>query len=297
MIDEFDGDEGILAIFLAEAEDIVRRLAGQLGELQYGYDGQGILDDIHRDFHTLYGGARVLELASLAELSLLGAEVMQRLRSRRIPLNPGLIGLIVETVDALSAQLTMAQAGDHTAAVSEELTSRLMQVSGRSLDFPETPGGPAAEGDTLLSAYFSDPGAEVADHQRPAPAPLAARRPSGVSPSHEDSRRLGSLPDFSGDSPVWWRSEGIAKAEKFQGIDAERTANDDPSVVREQRVVDELSYFSRELNWVRDLMLQLQDKGSREERRRAIEYLDLLAKDVEKWAARLPAGNNKSDCN
>ena len=46
--------EGILAIFLSEAEEIVRGLFVQLEELQYGYDGQRILDDIHRGFHTLY---------------------------------------------------------------------------------------------------------------------------------------------------------------------------------------------------------------------------------------------------
>ena len=83
--------EGILAIFLSEAEEIVQRLSEQLAELHYGYDGQRILDDIHRGFHTLHGGATVLNMPELAECAQLTERVMERVRTRRVSITPSLV--------------------------------------------------------------------------------------------------------------------------------------------------------------------------------------------------------------
>ena len=123
--------EGILAIFLSEAEEIVRGLFVQLEELQYGYDGQRILDDIHRGFHTLYGGAAVLELSELSECARLAERVLERLRTRRLSLSPSLVSLIVGATSALEVMLSRMVNHQSVRPIPEDLRLRLMRAMGQ----------------------------------------------------------------------------------------------------------------------------------------------------------------------
>ena len=123
--------EGILAIFLSEAEEIVRGLFVQLEELQYGYDGQRILDDIHRGFHTLYGGAAVLELSELSECARLAERVLERLRTRRLSLSPSLVSLIVGATSALEVMLSHMVNHQSVRPIPEDLRLRLMRAMGQ----------------------------------------------------------------------------------------------------------------------------------------------------------------------
>lgn len=148
--------EGILAVFLAEAEDIVKGLFAQLEELQYGYDGQRILDDIHRGFHTLYGGAAVLELAELSECARLSERVMDRLRTRRIALSPSLVSLIVGAAGAMEVMLSRLIDHQPVSPIPEELRARLLKAAGRPLERKGAEVIRPRQADSLLGVFFDN---------------------------------------------------------------------------------------------------------------------------------------------
>lgn len=244
------GEDSLLSIFLAEAGEILSRMRTQLGELRDGFDSMGLLDDLHRAFHTLYGGSRVLELDGVAELSLAGADLIQQLRGRRSSLTPGLLTLIEAVMTELAALLAAAQCDGGDPVMADDLRQRLSQAAARQ-----------------RGAGF------------PAPQPLAAASvPVEAGPEALDPRannldfadgnaNVQALPDFSGELQLGFH-DGVEDA------------------LAPARLLEELNYFSRELSWVRDLLLNLQDSGSRDEKRRALEFLDLLATDVEGWTRR-----------
>lgn len=246
---ELGGEDSLLSIFLAEAGEILARMTAQLNELREGFDSIGLLDELHRGFHTLYGGSRVLDLAGVAELSLGGADLIQQLRGRRSSLTPGLLALIEAVTSELEAMLAAAGSGDSSAEMTDTLRQRLAQASTRKQPVVTRPSPTltAGEGDADIDVTLSGPG---------------------------DSRHLvaagadlQSLPDFSGELKLGFH-------------------DGDDDTLGPARLFEELRYFSRELNWVRDLMLTLQDGGSRDEKRRALAFLDLLATDIEGWTAR-----------
>ena len=124
--------EGILAIFLSEAEEIVQRLSEQLAELHYGYDGQRILDDIHRGFHTLHGGATVLNMPELAECAQLTERVMERVRTRRVSITPSLVSLLVAAIGSLELMLARRINHQPPRPVDKELKARLLRAADRN---------------------------------------------------------------------------------------------------------------------------------------------------------------------
>ncbi|GAB3380005.1 Hpt domain-containing protein [Spongiibacter taiwanensis] len=247
---ELGGEDSLLSIFLAEASEILSRMTAQLGELREGFDSVGLLDELHRGFHTLYGGSRVLELAGVAELSLAGADLIQQLRGRRSSLTPGLLALIEAVASELAAMLAAAGGGETLPEMPDALRQRLAQASTRKQPAGSAPSSP-------VMATAADEGLAAV-----APAPSQDRRHLVA-----DDANLQTLPDFSEELKLGFH-------------------DGDDEVLGSARLFEELSYFSRELNWVRDLLLTLQDSGSRDEKRRALAFLDLLATDIEGWTAR-----------
>jgi chemotaxis protein histidine kinase CheA len=266
-----EGGDGLLTIFLAEAEEIVERLVVQVSELQYGYDSQRILDNIHRSFHTLYGGARVMEMESIAELSLSGADVIQQMRGRRAVLSPALLNLIDAVVSSLTEMFACAQRGDALPVVDSELSRRLQQALEQPRYHVHTPT------DSIPSFASSSQQKTGGLHHKPTTA-----APEAKVDILSHNAEAQSLPDLTTDAAKsWWQDGGDSRND-----DSRVVQNKAAAAMVDQRVVEELHYFSRELCWVRDLLLKLEDGGSREERRRAMAYLDLLANDVAQWSQR-----------
>lgn len=146
--------EGILAIFLSEAEEIVRGLFVQLEELQYGCDGQRILDDIHRGFHTLYGGAAVLELNELSECARLAERVLERLRTRRLSLSPSLVSLIVGVTSAVEVMLSRMINHQSVSAIPEDLRLRLQKAMGQDAPPQVKPAPAVTNTDEMTDSEF-----------------------------------------------------------------------------------------------------------------------------------------------
>jgi chemotaxis protein histidine kinase CheA len=127
-VDANDTGDGLLTLFLSEAEEIVDSLFGHLRELRHGYDSQGVLSAAHRGLHTLAGGSRVLALGPMAELAAAGGELFLWLRDSEMALDSRLIKLIDALLTALADMVEALKQGQPLPALDPDLYQRLQKV-------------------------------------------------------------------------------------------------------------------------------------------------------------------------
>ncbi len=275
--------EGIMAIFLAEAEEIVQRLSEQLAELQYGYDGQRILDDIHRGFHTLYGGAAVLGLAELVECAQLSERLMERLRTRRMALSPAAVSLILSAVESVQVMLARRINHQEPETLSRELKQRLVQAA----------DGSDKSANTIVSPHTdSDPMGLFFDGR------LTSRKPStplnlnsgGILPSvaanqitdDEFENLLDSLYG-KGRGPTS-RKVAVRGGEAGGASATETMVRPQAALVTDVTTGDSgIGHLVQELSWVRNRLIRFQGLEQKTELDKALAYLDLVTRDMEAW--------------
>jgi two-component system chemotaxis sensor kinase CheA len=278
--------EGILAIFLAEAEEIVQRLSEQLAELRYGYDGQRILDDIHRGFHTLYGGATVLKMSELAECAQLAERVMERVRTRRVSMTPSLVSLLVAAIGAL--ELMLARRINHQVpnAVDNDLKSRLLRAADRN-NSPSAANNPVESLGDPMSVFFDG-------RLRPRDNQIASLAPSVL---HYENTSFAPILGAQSDKAIISESiDGVGSTEfqaypgsQFETIDsavATLTRQPLPSIshATSPAIADgDVSHLVSELSWVRQRLMRFRGKGYSSELDKALTYLDLVAQDFDSW--------------
>jgi len=276
--------EGILAIFLAEAEEIVQRLSEQLAELRYGYDGQRILDDIHRGFHTLYGGATVLKLDELAECTQLAERVMERVRTRRVSMTPSLVSLFVATLGATELMLARRINHQEPSAIDSELKSRLLRAADRN-NSPSAANNPVEPAGDPMSVFFdgrlrprdkqlTDLAPSVLQYESAGYAPLAhqtaSEPPAGVALG---SATLDTFQSYS--------------ESNFETLDAVistplRQAQAEIKPASAADTASNLDNLVGELSWVRQRLMKFRGKGHSAELDKALVYLDLVTQDFER---------------
>lgn len=284
--------ENILAVFIEEAREIVLQLGEQLDELHYGYDGQRILDDIHRGFHTLKGGAAVIGgLEPLVECSSLCEQILDSLRTKRLALNPGLVSLITRALNAVEAMLDEAGRGDPIRPLPEELRERLAKASGRE---PEEAAGDGSFSDMEtalnrrgrsassdpLDLFFGDTGKASGGA-----ASSASQNDSGITDDEFESLLDELHGEGRGPTPLaGGRGEPPAR-----DSDTHAAASDDPSTEadRERRRMEQIRSLVTELSWVRSRLTRLSALRSREDLGKALSYLDLVTRDLERWVREL----------
>lgn len=277
--------EGILAIFLAEAEEIVGGLFAQLEELQYGYDGQRILDDIHRGFHTLYGGAAVLELVELTECARLSERVMDRLRTRRIALSPSLVSLIVGATSAIEVMLSRLVNHQSVRPIPEDLRLRLLRTAGQGVAEKAAVPEKVAAGDALLDVFFD--GGKANDNAAGKSTLSQAPQDGGESPisDREFENLLDSLygkgraPGYQSAAQTALRPSREATSEQAPSVLAASK-----SVAAEPQIADLVS----ELAWVRNRLMGFRRDSEGDKLNKALAYLDLVTQDMERWLASNP---------
>lgn len=276
--------EGILAIFLAEAEEIVQRLSEQLAELRYGYDGQRILDDIHRGFHTLYGGATVLKLDELAECTQLAERVMERVRTRRVSMTPSLVSLFVATLGATELMLARRINHQEPRVIDSELKSRLLRAADRN-NRPSAANNPVESAGDPMSVFFDG-------RLRPRDKPLTDLAPSVL--QYESASYVPSAPQAASEPAASVVLDGAAldtfqnySASNFETLDAVISAShrqshaEAPSVIAAD-AASNLDNLVGELSWVRQRLMKFRGKGHSAELDKALVYLDLVTQDFER---------------
>lgn len=148
-------DDGILAIFVAEAEGTIETLSAQLDELTYGYEGQPLLDAIYQGFHTLYGGAAILSLADLAECANLCQQLMERLRKRRIASSPSLLSTLADALGEIRRMCASVQGERVPTSLDERLRRDLFEALGSPVVDDEGVLATTAPDQQSLDALFA----------------------------------------------------------------------------------------------------------------------------------------------
>lgn len=276
--------EGILAIFLAEAEEIVQRLSEQLTELRYGYDGQRILDDIHRGFHTLYGGATVLKLDELAECTQLAERVMERVRTRRVSMTPSLVSLFVATLGATELMLARRINHQEPRVIDSELKSRLLRAADGN-NSPTAANNPVESAGDPMSVFFDG-------RLRPRDKPLTDLAPSVL--QYESASYVPSALQAASEPAASVASEGAAldtfqnySKSNFETLDAVisaplRQSQTETQSVTAAEAASNLDNLVGELSWVRQRLMKFRGKGHSAELDKALVYLDLVTQDFER---------------
>jgi two-component system, chemotaxis family, sensor kinase CheA len=173
------------AAFQEEAEENLALAEQTLVALEGDPDDAELVHTLFRAVHTLKGGAAMAEYPSVATFAHGLEDQLDRLRSDATPVTPSLITLLLNSVDALRAELAAAIAGR---AGIEPATSSLLDSLGRGLTRREAG-----------SRRPKRAGAEPV--QPPASAPSAAgpspegRQPpaAGLVPQFDDPRKTGTL--------------------------------------------------------------------------------------------------------
>lgn len=292
-MDGFEHDN-MLDLFVEEAGEIVQQLSGQLDELHYGYDGERILDDIHRGFHTLKGGAAVVGgLEPLVECSTLAEQIMDSLRTKRLALNPGLVSLLGSALTAVEAQVREVEASGAISPLADELRQRLIKAAGRTPE--EHPKQdrrkqtrPAVEvgvkGADPLDLFFGD--LSAAGDRADSDVAVEASGNATISDDEFESLLDSLYGEGKGPTPSLESFSQEVLAESAESSVPDNAplaladeAGDAGSALRD----DQIRNLIKELAWVRSRLMRLHTLRSREDLEKALSYLDLVTRDMERW--------------
>lgn len=108
----FDVDEEILQDFLIEAGEILELLQEQLVSLENNPDDTELLNAIFRGFHTVKGGAGFLGLEPMVAVCHQSENTFDLLRNGKRQVNPELMDIILQAIDAINTMYEQTQAGE-----------------------------------------------------------------------------------------------------------------------------------------------------------------------------------------
>jgi chemotaxis protein histidine kinase CheA/CheY-like chemotaxis protein len=155
-----------LARFVEEARDHCAKLSEGLLNLEQAADRTEAIHALFRSAHTIKGSARMLKLTGVSELAHSMEDVLDALRSGRIPFTPALADALFRGVDALLPMLDQCVPGaqpEAPAALCRELEA-LGAGSAPAMVPPAEPGpAPAAPAQPEAApAPVADPGPAAA---------------------------------------------------------------------------------------------------------------------------------------
>jgi two-component system, chemotaxis family, sensor kinase CheA len=121
----FDADEEILQDFLVEAGEILELLSEQLVDLEQRPGDKDLLNAIFRGFHTVKGGAGFLQLHALVNCCHAAENVFDTLRNGLRIVNPDLMDVVLQTLDAVNAMFDEVRSGRPTTPADDDLIEQL----------------------------------------------------------------------------------------------------------------------------------------------------------------------------
>jgi two-component system chemotaxis sensor kinase CheA len=185
-------DEDVIREFLVESYENLSRLDQELVELEKHPKDAELLASIFRTFHTIKGTCGFLSFSTLERITHQAETLLSQLREGRRDLNPSLVSLVLDTVDATRKVLGSIEAsGEEGPERFEGLTERLRvaaQLSPAAEDkpIPVLKPLPATE-DKPLPILTPSPAVE-------APVPAVERLDFDIAAEHtEDKPREGEL--------------------------------------------------------------------------------------------------------
>jgi two-component system chemotaxis sensor kinase CheA len=123
-------DHEVIREFLVESYENLSRLDQELVDLEKRPKDAALLASIFRTIHTIKGTCGFLGFSTLERITHQAESLLSQLRDGRRELNPPLVSLILETVDATRNVLAAIEAsGEEGSERFEELTERLRAAS------------------------------------------------------------------------------------------------------------------------------------------------------------------------
>ncbi len=122
-------DQEIINEFLIESTENLARLDEELVVLERQPKDAELLASVFRTFHTIKGTCGFLSFGKLERITHIAESILSQLRNGERELTPGLISLLLDTVDAVKAVLKSIEAnGDEGEQDYGELCARLQQA-------------------------------------------------------------------------------------------------------------------------------------------------------------------------
>ena len=100
-----------MEIFLDEAEEILETCQSLLGRWQSSPNSMPLLKELQRELHTLKGGARMVGISAMGDLSHQLESVLTKIVDGNAQSNPVLQGIVQESVDELATMLESVKSG------------------------------------------------------------------------------------------------------------------------------------------------------------------------------------------
>ncbi len=117
-------DDELLEIFFEEAEERLENTQSLLERWQASPDNLPLMQELQRELHSLKGGARMVGLIPMGNLSHNLEDLIKRIVDGKVEANPNLPELVQTCVDELASMLEEVRSG----AVLEMPTSLLEQI-------------------------------------------------------------------------------------------------------------------------------------------------------------------------
>jgi len=137
------GDE-FMEIFLEEAEEILETCQSLLGRWQTAPNSMPLLKELQRELHTLKGGARMVGITTMGDLSHQLESVLTRIVDGNAQSNPTLQGIVQESVDELATMMDVVRSGKVPPAANHLISRIAGALEGRSEAPEPTPAKPSA---------------------------------------------------------------------------------------------------------------------------------------------------------
>ena len=145
-------DLEVIGEFLVESHENLSRLDQELVELEKHPKDAALLGSIFRTIHTIKGTCGFLGFTTLEAITHQAESLLSQLRDGERELTPGVVSLILETVDATRGVLGSIEVdGTEGAHRFEALTARIRAVV-QNKESGELPGGKKPEGEEIVKA-------------------------------------------------------------------------------------------------------------------------------------------------
>jgi len=142
MDNTYTEDQETIREFLVESHENLSRLDQDLVKLEKSPQDVALLSSIFRTIHTIKGACGFLAFSTLEGITHQAESLLSQLRDGERELTPGLVSLILETVDATRKVLASIETHGMEGSLNfESLTERLRTAAALSVDFEP---GPAA---------------------------------------------------------------------------------------------------------------------------------------------------------
>ncbi|MCY2932763.1 MAG: chemotaxis protein CheA [Planctomycetota bacterium] len=121
-------DDRFLDMFFEEARELLMVLEEGLMEMESRQEDRAFLDKVFRSAHSIKGAAGMVGLSNVAGLTDKIETVLDKIRSKQVPIDSDIISTLLEARDLLSVQVDSAANGEITEA-PEALIARLEQFT------------------------------------------------------------------------------------------------------------------------------------------------------------------------